>query len=66
MSIQKNHFEKQKYGTESVQKAFKISKFWLNILQWYDQTQNHKFGCFYKMLVHKNYFMKEKYGTESV
>ena len=37
----------------------KHSKFRWNILLWHNQTQEHKFGCFYTMSVHKNYFKKE-------
>ena len=65
VSIHKNHFKKQHYGTEPVSETFKISKFWWNILLWHGQTQKHEFGYFYTMLVHKNYFKKEKYETES-
>ena len=65
VSIHKNHFKKQHYGTEPVSETFKISKFWWNILLWHGQTQKHEFGYFYTMSVHKNYFKKEKYETES-
>ena len=53
MLIHKNHLKKQKYGTESVEETFKISKFRWNILLWHDQTQEHEFGCLYAMLVNK-------------
>ena len=44
----------------------KHSKFQWNILLWHDQTQEHKFWCFYTMSIHKNHFKKQKYGAESV
>ena len=33
---------------------------------WYDQAQEHEFGCFYTMPEHKNHYKKRKYGTESI
>ena len=59
MSVHKNHFRKQKYGTESVSKTFKISKVWWNILLWHDQTQKHEFGCFHTISAHNKYFKKK-------
>ena len=66
MSIHKNHFKKQKYGTDPILETFIIWKFRWNILQWHDQTQKRIFACFYEMPAHKNHFKKVKYGTESV
>ena len=36
-------------GQSLFKKHLKFSKFQWNILLWYDQTQEHEFGCFYTM-----------------
>ena len=43
MSGHKNYFKKEKYGTESYYKTFKISKLQGNTLLWHDQTQEFDF-----------------------
>ena len=43
--VHKNYFKKNKG-------LFKIS---LRYFAWHDQTQEHKFGCFYTMPAHKNH-----------
>ena len=43
----------------------KHSKLRWNILLWYEQTQEYKFGYFYAMSAHKNHFKKQKYRIQS-
>ena len=52
-------------GQHNFKKPLNFTVQW-NTLLWYDQTQEHEFGCFYTMSKHKNSFKKEKNGTESV
>ena len=61
-----NNLRSDFVGHIHFKKLIKFRKIYWNIPLLHDQTQEHEFGCFYRMSVHKNYFKKEKYGTKSV